>query len=81
MLENNFIEFIEYIDPLNRSTQIKARIKAIAVTNSQKVACSPCGACRQVIWEFGQDVEVIFLGNQGWQHSTIKELLPVGFVL
>ena len=56
-------------------------IKAIAVTNSQKVACSPCGACRQVIWEFGQDVEVIFLGNQGWQHSTIKELLPVGFVL
>jgi hypothetical protein len=28
LLENNFIEFIEYIDPLNRSTQIKARIKA-----------------------------------------------------
>ena len=56
-------------------------IKAIAITNSQQVSCSPCGACRQVIWEFGQDVEVIFLGTQGWHNSTIEELLPVGFVL
>ena len=56
-------------------------IKAIAVANSQKVPCSPCGACRQVIWEFGQEVEVIFWGNQGWQTSTIKNLLPAGFVL
>lgn len=57
------------------------RIKAIAIANSQQVVCSPCGACRQVIWEFGQDAEVIFLGTQGWQKSTIKELLPGGFVL
>ena len=56
-------------------------IKAIAVANSQQVSCSPCGACRQVIWEFGQDVEVIFWGAKGWQNSTIKELLPVGFAL
>ena len=58
-------------------------IKAIAITNSQKVSCSPCGACRQVIWEFGQNrnTEVIFLGDRGWQNSTIKDLLPDGFVL
>ncbi len=56
-------------------------IKAIAVTNSQQVACSPCGACRQVIWEFGRDAEVIFLGDRGWQNLTIKELLPAGFSL
>ncbi|MGD1921357.1 MAG: cytidine deaminase [Pleurocapsa sp.] len=36
------------------------KIKAIAITNNQQVSCSPCGACRQVIWEFVQDVEVIF---------------------
>ena len=59
----------------------KITIKAIAVTNSKQVACSPCGACRQVIWEFGQDAEVIFQGNQGWQTSTIKKLLPAGFSL
>ncbi|WP_319419522.1 cytidine deaminase [Pleurocapsa sp. FMAR1] len=54
-------------------------IKAIAVTNSQNVPCSPCGACRQVIWEFGKQTQIIFLGSQGWQNLTIKELLPEGF--
>lgn len=56
-------------------------IKAIAVANSDNVSCSPCGACRQVIWEFGQNAQVIFRANQGWQTSTIKDLLPVGFSL
>jgi cytidine deaminase len=56
-------------------------IKAIAVVNSQNVSCSPCGACRQVIWEFGENIQVIFRGSQGWQTSTIKDLLPVGFSL
>lgn len=56
-------------------------VKAIAVTNSQNIPCSPCGACRQVIWEFGKNAQVIFRGNQGWQTSTIKDLLPVGFSL
>lgn len=59
----------------------KIRIVAIAVVNSQDVPCSPCGACRQVIWEFGQNAIVIFKGNQGWQASTIEELLPNGFSL
>lgn len=56
-------------------------IKAIAIVNSQNVPCSPCGACRQVIWEFGKEAQVIFLGKQGWQDSTLKELLPEGFSL
>jgi cytidine deaminase len=56
-------------------------IRAIAVANSQNVPCSPCGACRQVIWEFGRNAQVIFRGNRGWQTSTIKDLLPVGFSL
>jgi cytidine deaminase len=56
-------------------------VKAIAVANSQNIPCSPCGACRQVIWEFGKNAQVIFRGNQGWQTSTIKDLLPVGFSL
>jgi cytidine deaminase len=59
----------------------KITLRAIAVVNSQNIPCSPCGACRQVIWEFGQDAQVIFWGSQGWQTSTIKELLPVGFSL
>ena len=56
-------------------------IKAIAVVNSQNVPCSPCGACRQVIWEFGRNAQVIFMGKQGWQNLSIAELLPEGFSL
>jgi cytidine deaminase len=29
----------------------KIEIRAVAVTNDHGVACSPCGACRQVIYE------------------------------
>ena len=59
----------------------KIELSAIAVVNSKNVACSPCGACRQVIWEFGRDARIIFRGSQGWQISGIKELLPAGFTL
>lgn len=56
-------------------------VRAIAIVNSQNVPCSPCGACRQVIWEFGQNAQVIFLGKQGWQALSIKQLLPEAFSL
>ncbi|MEL7421137.1 MAG: cytidine deaminase [Cyanobacteria bacterium J06555_3] len=56
-------------------------ITAIAIANSKNAFCSPCGACRQVIWEFGQQTQVIFPGSEGWQTSSIKDLLPEGFIL
>jgi len=59
----------------------KMEIRAIAIVNSQNIPCSPCGACRQVIWEFGQQAQIIFQGSQGWQQSDIKEMLPAGFSL
>jgi cytidine deaminase len=56
-------------------------IRAIAVVNDQGVPCSPCGACRQVIYEFGPDATVFFQGLKGWKQSHITELLPEGFSL
>ena len=56
-------------------------ILAIAVTNAQGVPCSPCGACRQVIYEFGPDAVVFYQGQQGDKESHITELLPEGFRL
>src|SRR5579863_1994411 len=41
----------------------KIEIRAVAVANDQGVACSPCGACRQVIYEFGPDATVFFQGT------------------
>jgi cytidine deaminase len=59
----------------------KLEILAVAVTNAQGVACSPCGACRQVIYEFGPDAVVFYEGREGPKQSHITELLPEGFRL
>lgn len=56
-------------------------IRAIAVVNDQGVPCSPCGACRQVIYEFGPSAIVVFQSSKGWKESHITELLPEGFRL
>jgi len=41
---------------------------------------APCGACRQILWEFGGDLEVI-LANLERIHSRhrMKDLLPLPF--
>ena len=57
------------------------KIKAVAVVNSKDMPCSPCGACRQVMFEFGPEAVVVFQGKDGMMSSTMKELLPAGFEL
>jgi cytidine deaminase len=57
------------------------RIRAIAVQTSSGAPASPCGACRQVIYEFNPDAIVLFQGENDVQFSTARELLPNGFRL
>jgi cytidine deaminase len=59
----------------------KPEIVAVAVCNERGVPCSPCGACRQVIAEFGPQATVWYLGANGIVGHTIPELLPDGFQL
>lgn len=59
----------------------KIEIQAVAVANDHGVACSPCGACRQVIYEFGPDATIFFQGAHGPKQAHITELLPEGFRL
>ena len=59
----------------------KLSIRAVAVVNGNELPCSPCGACRQVIAEFGQHAVVIFKGEQEYQEMAITELLPESFRL
>jgi cytidine deaminase len=55
------------------------KLRAVAVLNSQTMACSPCGACRQVIYEFGPRALVIYQGNGSLSEATADQLLPAGF--
>jgi cytidine deaminase len=56
-------------------------INAIAIVNDKNAPCAPCGACRQVIYEFGPKATVFFLGAKGWKKLPITRLLPEGFRL
>lgn len=56
-------------------------IQAVAVANDHDVPCSPCGACRQVIYEFGPHAIVLYQGEKGPKESFITDLLPEGFRL
>jgi len=57
------------------------KISAVAVVNDHDAACSPCGACRQVIAEFGPNAVVWYQGRNGIQENTISNLLPDCFSL
>lgn len=59
----------------------KLEIQAVAVTNDHGVPCSPCGACRQVIYEFGPRAVIFYQGENGLKQTLITDLLPEGFRL
>jgi cytidine deaminase len=55
---------------------------AVAVVNREGAVCSPCGACRQVIFEFGPRAVVIYRAHSGEIVRTkAEDLLPEGFRL
>lgn len=59
----------------------KIEVRAVAVASDPEAPCAPCGACRQVIYEFGPDATVFYHGKSGPKQSRITELLPEGFRL
>jgi cytidine deaminase len=67
----------------------------VAAGERQPIACavvtrgprggSPCGICRQVLWEFASDMEIALIGEgpRGItrRDTTLRALLPDGFRL
>ncbi len=55
-------------------------IVALAVVTPTDDVASPCGACRQVIFELAPKSVVLLLNTHGAQrHTSPQELLPFGF--
>ena len=52
----------------------------LAVVGNSADYCWPCGACRQMLYEFAPDL-VVLVGRGDGQYfkTTLKELLPHGF--
>lgn len=58
------------------------KIVALCLVNDSPEWISPCGACRQVIYEFGKDVLVIMCNRKGKvKKEVISSLLPDAFIL
>ena len=56
-------------------------IEAIAVVHRDHQSCTPCGACRQVIHEFGPNAIVLYEYEGERRQASISALLPESFQL
>ncbi len=62
------------------SAGVRSPIVAVAVVGDGDDPCPPCGACRQVIFEFGSEAMVYASGGGGRPLvASIRELLPHAF--
>lgn len=57
----------------------KRKLKRVAVATAVEPPATPCGACRQVLAEFGLDLEVITAGPTSERRWRLRELLPEAF--
>jgi cytidine deaminase len=56
------------------------KFRRIVVAADTNVLTPPCGACRQILWEFCGDIEVILTNLQGKTESLrLKDLFPRPF--
>ena len=56
------------------------RFVKVAVVTDTDTPTPPCGACRQLLWEFGPDAVVLLANLKGdVVQYTVRELLPAAF--
>lgn len=55
------------------------RVEALAVYTPTTAATTPCGACRQVLLEFGADALVICSTDRDERRFKLSDLLPAAF--
>jgi cytidine deaminase len=59
----------------------KGKLLAVAISSKNTTHCSPCGACRQWIYEFNSEAEVVLENHDEIVVYKIKDLLPYAFEL
>jgi len=52
----------------------------IAIAADSETLTPPCGACRQILWEFCGDIEIVLVNLRGKSETLrLKELFPRAF--
>lgn len=58
----------------------RTRFRTIAIAGHSQDFCWPCGACRQMLYEFAPGLQVLAARGDGqFQSVDLQELLPHGF--
>jgi len=61
-------------------TEGEKEFKAIAISTGNSVPVYPCGACRQFMYEFCDDLDIIIVySNEKSVITKLSKLLPEGF--
>jgi cytidine deaminase len=55
------------------------RFVAVAIVTEAPGLTSPCGACRQALWEFAGQAEILLVNRHGHRRMTLRDLLPYAF--
>jgi cytidine deaminase len=56
------------------------RFVRLVVATESDPPCPPCGACRQLLWDYARGIEIILMGKTGEPVvTTIEELFPKAF--
>jgi cytidine deaminase len=56
------------------------RFRRIAIATDADTLTPPCGACRQILWEFCGDIEIVLANSRGETEAySLKELFPKPF--
>lgn len=55
------------------------RLRRAAVVTDLEPPAAPCGACRQVLAEFGPALQLILAGPSTTRTASLAELLPLAF--
>ena len=51
----------------------------IAIVGPNNDFCPPCGACRQLLYDYAPDLEIILTNNNEMKSIKLSDLLPFAF--
>ena len=58
------------------------KFRRVAIAADTDTLTPPCGACRQILWEFCGDIEIILVNPRGKTEAyQLKDLFPKPFVV
>lgn len=58
----------------------ESEFTAMVITAKIEDYCPPCGACRQVLFDYAPQLEIILMNSKGkLKHTSIADLLPEAF--